>query len=89
MLDSPHFVQMLDHFHCEGPNGRHDCTVLELLGPSVAVLVRDRCVGDRLPGRLARRFASDALEGLAVLHQAGIAHGGKPPRTDIRIVAKR
>lgn len=30
-----HLVQMLDHFSVEGPNGIHDCLVLELLGPSV------------------------------------------------------
>ncbi|KAF1821332.1 serine protein kinase [Dissoconium aciculare CBS 342.82] len=72
---SPHLIQMLDNFQCEGPNGRHNCLVLELLGPSVANLVRDKCVGDRLPGRLAKRFARSALEGLAALHQEGIAHG--------------
>ncbi|KAF7328011.1 Protein kinase [Mycena kentingensis (nom. inval.)] len=31
---SQHVVQILDHFVHEGPNGRHQCLVQEVLGPS-------------------------------------------------------
>ena len=75
--DSPHLMQMLDHFECKGPNGSHDCLVLEMLGPSVSDLLERRFCGMRLPGQLAKSVARQALLGLDLLHQHSIAHGGE------------
>lgn len=75
--DSPHLLQMLDHFECNGPNGCHDCLVLELLGPSVSDLVERYYRDRRLPGKLAKDIAKQALLGLGSLHHHRIGHGGQ------------
>lgn len=67
---------MLDYFTLVGLNGTHDCLVLELLGPSVADVVASYCEDDRLPARLAKAFASQAMQGLDFLACHGIGHGG-------------
>jgi serine/threonine-protein kinase SRPK3 len=64
-----HLVQMLDYFQLDGPNGTHSCVVLELLGPSVPDLLDARFRGERLPGKLAKNIAKQALLGLDYLHQ--------------------
>jgi serine/threonine-protein kinase SRPK3 len=70
-------MSMLDHFQLDGPNGTHDCLVLELLGPSVADLLATQFHGERLPGSLAKSIAKQALLGLDYLHLHQIGHGGK------------
>ncbi|KAF2257428.1 kinase-like protein [Trematosphaeria pertusa] len=72
---SRHLMPMLDHFQLDGPNGTHDCLVLELLGPSVPDLLDARFRGERLPGKLAKSIAKQALLGLDYLHQQNIGHG--------------
>ncbi|KAI0809592.1 kinase-like protein [Xylaria sp. FL0064] len=72
---SRHLMPMLDHFQLDGPNGTHDCLVLELLGPSVPDLLDARFRGERLPGKLAKKIAEQALLGLDYLHQQKIGHG--------------
>lgn len=69
-------VQMLEHFQLQGPNGTHECLVLELLGPSIPDVLDVRFKHDRLPAKLAKRVAREALLGLDYLHQHGIGHGG-------------
>ncbi|KAH8194093.1 hypothetical protein TruAng_011743 [Truncatella angustata] len=66
---------MIDYFTLVGPNGTHDCLVLELLGPSVADVVESYYRDDRLPAKLAKSFANQALQGLNVLTCHGIGHG--------------
>ncbi|CAI6342237.1 unnamed protein product [Periconia digitata] len=72
---SHHLMSMLDNFQLEGPNGSHDCFVLEMLGPSVSDLVETRMSDERLPGKLAKTIAKQALLGLDYLHQQKIGHG--------------
>ena len=69
-------MQMLDYFQLNGPNGTHDCIVIELLGPSVSDLLDARFGGERLPGKLAKKIAEQALLGLDYLHEQQIGHGG-------------
>ena len=38
-------VPWLDHFDHDGPNGRHQCLVFELLGPTVATVIEYRVDG--------------------------------------------
>jgi serine/threonine-protein kinase SRPK3 len=71
-----HVMRSLERFLIDGPNGSHDCFVLELLGPSVADLLGTRYGGRRLPGGPAKRIARQSLEGLSFLHSQGIGHGG-------------
>ncbi|OAK93702.1 kinase-like protein [Phaeosphaeriaceae sp. SRC1lsM3a] len=72
---SRHVMQLLDHFHVEGPNGKHGCSVLEFLGPSVTDVLEMRFADERLPARLAKSSAQQALAGLAYLHKHKIGHG--------------
>jgi serine/threonine-protein kinase SRPK3 len=69
-------MQLLDHFFIDGPNRKHECLVLEFLGPSVTEVVDQRFKDERLPGTLAKRSAQQALVGLAYLHKYNIGHGG-------------
>jgi serine/threonine-protein kinase SRPK3 len=69
-----------DHFQIKGPNGTHDCLVLELLGPSVADLLDAQPSIERLPGTLAKSIAKQTLLGLCFLHEQKIAHAGTVQR---------
>ncbi|VUC36442.1 unnamed protein product [Clonostachys rosea] len=67
--------QMLDYFSLPGPNGTHDCLVLQLLGPGVADIVESYCEDNRLPAPIAKSFARQALQGLDFLAHHSITHG--------------
>ena len=76
---STQLISMTDHFRLRGPNGVHECFVLEMTGPSVPDVIEHKFPDQRLPGRLAKSVAKQALLGLDCLHQQGIAHGGLLP----------
>ncbi|KAF5672850.1 CMGC SRPK kinase [Fusarium circinatum] len=67
--------QMLDHFTVIGPNGSHDCLVLELVGPNVSDVIVSHCSDGRLPSRAARSISSQVLQGLDYLTSNDIGHG--------------
>lgn len=74
-IGARHVIQLLDHFHIKGPNGKRECLVLEFFGPSVIdVLVRFN--DQRLPRTLAKMSVQQALVGLAYLHKYNIGHRG-------------
>lgn len=73
----PHLMRMLDEFDHSGPNGRHKCLVLELLGPCVPDVIESRFPDGRLPSQLAKSIAKQSLKGLRALHAQKIAHGGE------------
>ncbi|GAW13039.1 hypothetical protein ANO14919_024170 [Xylariales sp. No.14919] len=66
---------MLDHFTVDGPNGIHDCLVLELLGPSVPDVIESLYSDGRLPAGLAKSTAYQALLGIDFLSSHKIGHG--------------
>ncbi|KAJ0123879.1 hypothetical protein J7T55_012350 [Diaporthe amygdali] len=70
-----HVVQMVDHFEETGPNGTHECLVLELLGPNVPDLIDWIYTDERLPARLAKSIAHQALLGVGFLSTYEIGHG--------------
>ncbi|KAI0906922.1 kinase-like domain-containing protein [Ustulina deusta] len=70
-----HIVQLLDSFCIEGPNGKHRCLVLELLGPSISDLVDSYLSDGRLPAQAARSIAHQVLVGVDFLAQLNIGHG--------------
>ncbi|KAL9107883.1 MAG: hypothetical protein Q9227_007301 [Pyrenula ochraceoflavens] len=73
---SDHVLHLLDDFQIQGPNGIHDCLVYEVLGPNLATIIwRQYQEQHRLPARIAKRVAKEALLGLAYLHEQGIGHG--------------
>jgi serine/threonine-protein kinase SRPK3 len=71
-----HLISMTDLFKLQGPNGSHHCFALDMMGPSVPDVLERKFGDQRLPGRLAKSIARQALLGLDYLHQQGIAHGG-------------
>jgi serine/threonine protein kinase len=62
-------------FTFDGPNGRHLCLILPVLGPSMSEL--SYCFSCRLTPWLARRAAHQATRAVASLHAQGLCHGGK------------
>lgn len=84
---TPHITRVLDEFdHCS-PNGVHKCLVFEPMGPSVNTMVeelpqfkpRKRGMKVRYPPWMAKRILKQSLQGLAFLHENGIAHGDFQP----------
>ncbi|KAF3022998.1 hypothetical protein E8E14_010776 [Neopestalotiopsis sp. 37M] len=67
-------AQLLDSFFHEGPNGRHLCVVLELLGPTL-FRVAEQSQNGRLKADLARRVSGHIVKAVAYLHSCGVAHG--------------
>ncbi|KAI0470284.1 kinase-like domain-containing protein [Xylaria cf. heliscus] len=70
-----HIVQLLDNFSIEGPNGKHQCLVLELLGPNIQELIDFYLRDKRLPAQAARSIAHQVLVGVDFLAQLNIGHG--------------
>ncbi|EQK98522.1 Protein kinase-like domain protein [Ophiocordyceps sinensis CO18] len=60
-------------FTLDGPNGRHLCLVLPVLGPSTSELSHGLTC--RLTAGLARRVAYQATRAVADLHSQGLCHG--------------
>jgi len=71
-----HVTHFIDSFHIEGPNGRHLCIVLDLLGPKVSS-VTDGCEYCRLDAPLAHSISRQLLLAVDYLHSVGVAHGGE------------
>jgi serine/threonine-protein kinase SRPK3 len=69
-------MRLLDEFDIKGPNGKHECLVLEFLGPIVTDVLAMRFNDGRLPATLAKTSLQQALVGLAYLHKRKIGHGG-------------
>ena len=62
-----------EHFWHDGPNGRHLCLVLPVLGPPVSALwgkFED-------PARVSRDIVLQVTRGLHFLHKKRICHGGE------------
>ncbi|KAF4551881.1 Protein kinase domain-containing protein 21 [Elsinoe fawcettii] len=68
-------VKLHEVFQEEGPNGKHNCLVLDLTGPSVQDYINRHVDGFRLPGQQAKSIAKQALQALSCLHSQGICHG--------------
>ncbi|KAK2589943.1 hypothetical protein QQS21_012377 [Conoideocrella luteorostrata] len=62
-----------EQFTLDGPNGRHLCLVLPVLGPSLSEL--SYCFSCRLTPSFARRAAYQATKAVADLHSQGLCHG--------------
>lgn len=71
-------VQLLDSFSHEGPNGRHNCLVTELLGPSLgSVCSLYALLGQTIRPETIMRASRQLLHAVDFIHRAGLAHGGK------------
>ncbi|TFK65632.1 kinase-like protein [Pluteus cervinus] len=73
-----HVLHLRDSFHVDGPNGRHLCVVMDLLGPKISSIT-DRCINYRLNGQLARQVSQQLVLAVDYLHKTGVAHGDIHP----------
>lgn len=62
-------------FWVDGPNGRHLCLVLPVLGPNLSQLSKG--IYSRLRQAFAKGMSFQAARALAYLHSNGLCHGGK------------
>lgn len=77
-LSSKYIIQLLDDFTHDGPNGVHQCLVLELLDPTVDTVLRDYCEGDdKLEPEDILRMSTQLLKAVRFIHSAGMCYGGK------------
>ncbi|KAI0010245.1 kinase-like protein [Xylariaceae sp. FL0662B] len=70
--EANHIVLPSEHFWVNGPNGRHLCLVLPLLGPGLSTITR--CEPRHMTTLLLQ-----AGRGLQYLHRHGICHGDFTP----------
>lgn len=68
-----HLAAPLEHFWQDGPNGRHMCIVMPVLGPNV---MKAKALGDV---NYLKDVCSQVISGLAFLHSKGMAHGDLHP----------
>ena len=70
-----HVPELFDCFEVQGPNGVHQCLVMELLGPSMASLA-ESIAANRLPGDIACKVARQVVQAVAYMHRMRVVHGG-------------
>lgn len=73
---APHIpiTHLQEAFTLCGPNGVHQCLVLDLAGPSLRHVT---LYGERPPLPFLQAAAQKLAEGVTGLHVAGVCHGGK------------
>ncbi|KAM0211003.1 hypothetical protein ACHAQD_010468 [Fusarium lateritium] len=74
---SQYIATPLDHFTIKGPNGTHQCLVLQPLGPCVSPRLWLRLEKD--PATMLRKLALQATQALDFLHKNQICHGDFRP----------
>lgn len=71
------FTRLLESFQVSGPNGTHNCLVTELVGPSVARVLRACSLfGETLRPDTVLRASRRVLQAVDFAHRAGVVHGG-------------
>ncbi|KAF2217660.1 hypothetical protein CERZMDRAFT_108335 [Cercospora zeae-maydis SCOH1-5] len=75
-----HIRMVLDSFFIEGPNGRHNCVITEVAGPSLNDLYNVPGMGytagaRRLRANIARKVNSQIIEAIDFLHFNRVCHG--------------
>lgn len=68
-------MRMLDHFVHDGPNGRHQCIVGEVLGPTLSSYIYLFYDSNGFPGNMARGLAGQIALGVQYLHKRCVVHG--------------
>lgn len=63
-------------FWIDGPNGRHLCLVLPVVGPSCSSLSKG--IYSTMKPALAAGIGGQAVKATALLHSKGFCHGGEP-----------
>jgi hypothetical protein len=74
-MSSKYIVESLDAFVHQGPNGRHQCLVFELLGPTVNTIL-EMYDEDDLETDTIVQLSKRLLEAIEFIHDTGMGHGG-------------
>ncbi|KAL8766365.1 MAG: hypothetical protein Q9209_006835 [Squamulea sp. 1 TL-2023] len=73
-LGAQYVLKLLDSFHVDGPNGRHQCLVSEPAACNITVSKELSTVWV-FPLLVARAIAAKVIMGLHFLHSSGVVHG--------------
>ncbi|KAJ3564248.1 hypothetical protein NPX13_g7913 [Xylaria arbuscula] len=76
-LEENHIITVEETFWIEGPNGKHLCSVLPVVGPS---LQHWREMAIELDAATINKVCHEITEGLHFLHNHGICHGEFRPQ---------
>lgn len=71
--------RLLDNFHTDGPNGRHQCLALKSVGSSVAESKKEATQW-MFPLKISRAIIAKAIFGVQAIQSRGIVHDGKLSR---------
>ncbi|KAF8465285.1 kinase-like domain-containing protein [Kalaharituber pfeilii] len=65
---------LIDNFYLHGPNGRHLCLVMDVVGPTASFFQEQSKWGRSTP-KLAQMASRQLMLAVDYLHQCGVAHG--------------
>ncbi len=74
-LDAGHIVLPSEHFWINGPNGRHLCLVLPVLGASISQAWATNCNNQEW----RKKVSVQLIEAMAFMHSVGVCHGDYRP----------
>ncbi|ETS81801.1 hypothetical protein PFICI_06803 [Pestalotiopsis fici W106-1] len=78
-LQESHILMPLEVFQIEGPNGRHICQVLRVMGYSVREWRQQSDEEEDKSGVKMRNMCHQIAQGTALLHSVGVVHGDLRP----------
>ncbi|KAF2008655.1 kinase-like protein [Aaosphaeria arxii CBS 175.79] len=67
--------RLLDHFYHDGPNGRHLCIVMNILGSNVWKVRSEAHFSEKLSHELSRHISRQLILAVDFLHSIGVVHG--------------
>ncbi|KAI1167097.1 kinase-like protein [Nemania serpens] len=76
-LKENHLLMPSDQFWIEGPNGRHYCLVLPVMGQTAWSWATDKTIG-RIHDDV-RKVCAQIVQGVRFLHRYGVCHGDLKP----------
>ena len=83
------FIEVLDSFSVDGPNGHHHCLVSNPSRCSVAEAKHFSTKGWLFPVEVARSISAQLIQATAYMHSQGVAHGGRSPSHSVRCNSSR
>ena len=78
-LERNHIAAPLEHFHIDGPNGRHLCFVLPVLGSEVSQWIWDQDPLKEGTSIILKDVCRQLAQGVRFLHRNGVIHGDIKP----------
>ncbi|KAJ2996251.1 hypothetical protein NUW58_g1034 [Xylaria curta] len=79
MLEDSHIIIPVEEFWIQGPNGRHHCLVLPVLGGSVSQWRLGLEPDEQQTATEIRKYCYQVTEAVRFMHHLGICHGDLKP----------